>query len=145
MKIKIEPRVIYWTSFGGIDSVTLCLSDELYNDECARLGYTDYHIGEYNDGICFKVKKVGKRGECIIGIKDILLEPEKLIPLIAHEIAHAVDFIMEEDTLTDMEFRSYAIQDMLAKSMMYLSEIGILNYKKQKKNIQVISKKRKSK
>lgn len=119
-------RVIYWTSFGGVDKVTLCISDKAYNKACKKLGY-DYIIGEANDGICTLFTKKGQRGECIIGIKHIDMQPELLLPLITHEIVHAVDFIMEEDTIKDMEFRSYAVQDMLAKTMIYLKEIGEAN------------------
>ena len=64
-----------------------------------------------------------------IGIKDTSLQPELLLPLITHEIVHAVDFIMEEDSIKDMEFRSYAVQDMLAKTMLYLKDIGVLSCK----------------
>lgn len=126
---KLEPRLIYWTSFGGVDKVTLCLSEKMYNKECKKLGY-DYIIGDMNAGICTLFTKKGERGKCIIGIKNVNDKPELLLPLITHEIVHAVDFIMEEDTLKDMEFRSYAVQDMLAKTMMYLNEVGILKYKK---------------
>lgn len=130
-KKKIEARSIYWTSFGGIDNVILCLSDKLYNKECKKLGY-DYHIGKYNGGVCTRFLIEGKRGVCIIGIKKLDYSPELLLPLITHEIVHAVDFIMEEDTIKDMEFRSYAVQDMLAKTMLYLKDVGILEYKKNK-------------
>ena len=123
-----KTRVIYWTSFGGVDKVTLCLSNKSYNKACNKLGY-DYVIGDRNDGICTLFTKKGERGECVIGIKDTSLQPELLLPLITHEIVHAVDFIMEEDSIKDMEFRSYAVQDMLAKTMLYLKDIGVLSCK----------------
>ena len=123
-----KTRVIYWTSFGGVDKVTLCLSNKSYNKACNKLGY-DYVIGDHNDGICTLFTKKGERGECVIGIKDTNLQPELLLPLITHEIVHAVDFIMEEDSIKDMEFRSYAVQDMLAKTILYLKDIGVLSCK----------------
>lgn len=122
-KIKLKAIRIFWSSFNQIDSVTLCLSEKLYKKECKKFGYENRII---KDGVCTRFIQNGKRGECVIGIKTINIEYNKLIPLIVHEIVHAVDFIMEEDNIIDMEFRSYSIQDMLAKTLMYLDEI---NYK----------------
>lgn len=123
-----KTRVIYWSSFGGVDKVTLCLSNKSYNKACNKLGY-DYVIGDHNDGICTLFTRQGERGECVIGIKRLDVQPELLLPLITHEIVHAVDFIMEEDNIKDMEFRAYAIQDMLAKVMLHLKDVGILSWK----------------
>lgn len=129
-KIKIEPRRIHWTSFGQIDSVTLCLTNKLYEKECRRFGYDNIIV---KDGVCTRFTQEGKRGECIIGISDkIKYDYVTYIALIAHEITHAVDFIMEEDNIRDMEFRSCAVQDMLAKSMMYIEDIGMFKEKSYK-------------
>ena len=127
---KIKPRRIFWTSFGQIDSVTLCLTDKLYEKECKKFGYDNVIV---KDGVCTRFTRKGKRGECVIGISDkVKYDYVKYIGLIAHEITHAIDFIMEEDTITDMEFRAYAIQDMLAKSMMYIEDIGMFKNKSYK-------------
>lgn len=125
---KIKAMRIFWSSFNGIDSVTLCLNEKIYNKECNKFGYDNYID---NDGVCTRFIQKGKRGECVIGIKTLdNIDYISAISLITHEIAHAVDFIMEEDHITDMEFRAYAIQDMLAKTMMYIDKLGI--YKKNK-------------
>ena len=127
---KIKSIRIFWTSFGQIDSVTLCLTDKLYEKECKKFGYDNVIV---KDGVCTRLTHKGKRGECIIGISDrTKYDYVTYISLIAHEITHAVDFIMEEDTITDMEFRAYAIQDMLAKSMMYIEDVGMFKNKSYK-------------
>ena len=129
---KIKPRRIFWTSFGQIDSVTLCLTDKLYEKECKKFGYD---IVIVKDGVCTRFTNEGKRGECIIGISDkVKHDYVTYVALIAHEITHAVDFIMEEDNMSDMEFRAYAVQDMLAKSMMYIEDIGMFKNKSYKKS-----------
>ena len=85
------------------------------------------------DGVCTLFTHKGKRGECVIGISDrTKYDYVTYVSLIAHEITHAVDFIMQEDTMTDMEFRAYATQDMLAKSMMYIEDIGMFKGKSYK-------------
>ena len=129
--IKITPRRIFWTSYGQVDSVTLCLTDKLYEKECKKFG-KDQVIER--DGVCTLFTHKGKRGECVIGISDrTKYDYVTYISLIAHEITHAIDFIMQEDTMTDMEFRAYATQDMLAKSMMYIEDIGMFKNKSYKK------------
>lgn len=129
-KSKIKSMRIFWTSYGQIDSVTLCLTDKLYEKECRKFG--SYQVIE-RDGVCTLFTKKGKRGECVIGISDKnKCDYVTYIALIAHEITHAVDFIMEEDTIRDMEFRAYATQDMLAKAMMYIEDIGMFKDKSYK-------------
>lgn len=123
-----KTKVIYWTSFGGVNKVTLCLSDNSYNKVCKKLWY-NYIIGDHNDGVCTLFTKKGERGECVIGIKRSDTQPELLLPLITHEIVHTVDFIMEEDNIKDMEFRAYAIQDMLAKTILHLKDVGALRWR----------------
>ena len=116
--------MIFWSSFNHVDTVTLCISEKEYNKQCKKLGY-DYNL-EGNDGICTLFVRAGKRSECVIGIKNIGDKLENLLPLITHEIVHAADFIMEEDGINDMEFRAYVVQDMLAKSILYLQELKVL-------------------
>ena len=36
--------------------------------------------------------------------------------------------------MSDMEFRAYAVQDMLAKTMMYIEDIGMFKNKSYKKS-----------
>ena len=119
-----KSKVIFWSSFNHVDTVTLCINEKEYNKQCKKLGY-DYSL-EGNDGICTLFVRAGKCSECVIGIKTIDGKVENILPLIAHEIVHAVDFIMEEDGIKDMEFRAYAVQDMLAKSILYLQELKVL-------------------
>ena len=117
-------KVIFWSSFNHVDTVTLCVSEKAYNKKCKKLGY-DYTLNG-SDGICTLFSRVGKRSECVIGIKSINDKLENLLPLITHEIVHAADFIMEEDNIKDMEFRAYVVQDMLAKSILYIQELKVL-------------------
>lgn len=114
-------KTIYQSTFTGLDRVVLCLTKKEYIDYCSKYNYKDAYMNKA--GICTRLKKEGARGFCIIGIKDAFsLSYIDLMGLLVHEITHSVDFIMEEDTYTDMEVRAYMTQDMLIKAMMFINK-----------------------
>lgn len=112
---------IYTCSFTTLDRVTLCLDKESYLDECKEYDYDAYLE---TDGICTRLKKEGRRGCCIIGINDALtMDKIQLVGILAHEITHAVDFIMDDQGFKDMELRAYMVHDMIMKAMIFIKKL----------------------
>ena len=119
---------IYNCSFTAIDRVTLCLDKKSYLKECGKYNYDAYLE---TDGICTRLKQEGHRGVCIIGINNALsMDNVDLIGILAHEITHAVDFIMDEQDFKDMEMRAYMVHDMIMKAMLFIEEAKGENYEK---------------
>ena len=130
-KLKLR-KIIYKSTFTGLDRVVLCLTEKEYIEYCNKYNYKDAYINKA--GICTRLKKEGHRAFCIIGIKDAFsISYIDLIGLLIHEITHAVDFIIEEDGYTDMEMRGYMTQDMLVKAMMFINKQLEIEIKENKK------------
>ena len=43
--------------------------------------------------------------------------------LIVHEMSHAIDYIMRENDLVDMEYRAYAMQSMYQIAISFIDDI----------------------
>lgn len=119
-KLKLR-KTIYKSTFTGLDRVVLCLTEREYIKYCSKYNCKDVCINKA--GVCTRIKQKGRRGLCIIGIKDAFsISYIDLIGLLTHEITHAVDFIMDNDYYTDMEMRAYMTQDMLLKAMIFVNK-----------------------
>lgn len=124
---------IYSSTVTKVDKVFLCYGHKTYknfskkrykskNDVIVKCGVTvlwDRNNGSY---------------ECCIGVKkfDNVIQ---LKGLIVHEITHAVDYIMRESDLSDMEYRAYTMQSMYQIAIESID--NIIAFKREKKNNRV--------
>ena len=50
--------------------------------------------------------------------------------LIVHEMSHAIDYIMRENDLVDMEYRSYAMQSMYQIAISFIDDVIASKHRK---------------
>jgi len=112
---------VYSSTVTTVEKVFLCYGEKEYK-KFTEKRYKCFTEEITKGGLATLWDRHDGSFEVCIGVKE-WNDAIQLKGLVVHELTHAIDYVMRENDLTDMEYRAYAMQSMYQKSMYFIDKI----------------------
>lgn len=113
--------LVYNSTATKVDKVWLCYGQKEYK-KFSEARYKSFTETIEKGGVATLWDRHNGSYEVCIGMKKIP-DTLQLKGLIVHELSHAMDYIMRENGLTDVEYRAYTMQSMYQIAMESIDNI----------------------